>query len=314
MTTKSLSHVGSAVLSFFLLALSLWAISQELHHYQPEEIWNSFTAISSSHLLWAVGLTGLNYIALTGYDTLAIDYIRHYLPYRKTAIVALISYAISNSVGLALLSGTAIRYRFYRKWGLSVSEITQIVAFCNLSFWLGLFAVGGILFLIEPIGIPQLLHLPFTTVHPLGVLFLSIILSYLLVTVVRKKPLVLGKWTLPHLPLSICLAQIAITSIDWALAAAVLYVLLPSTHLSYPVFFAIYLLAQIAGIISNVPGGLGVFETVMLLLLAPTISSASLFGSLLAYRGIYYLLPLITAFILLGGYELRQHFFINKQK
>jgi uncharacterized membrane protein YbhN (UPF0104 family) len=120
MTTKGLSQIGSALLSLFLLALSLWAINHELRHYQPEEIWQSLTAISSSNLLWAVGLTGLNYIALTGYDTLAINYIRHSLPYRKTAIVALISYAISNSVGLALLSGTAIRYRFYRKWGLSV--------------------------------------------------------------------------------------------------------------------------------------------------------------------------------------------------
>jgi uncharacterized membrane protein YbhN (UPF0104 family) len=295
------------------LALSLWAIAQELRQYHIREIWSSLTAIPISHVLGAVGLTGLNYIALTGYDTLATYYIRHPLPYRKTALAALISYAISNSVGLALLSGSAIRYRLYRAWGLSVIEIAQIVAFCNLSFWLGLFAVGGVLFLVEPVGVPTLLHLPFTTVHPLGALFLAIVLGYLLATVVRRKPLRFGQWALPHLPLGLCLAQIAVTSLDWALAAAVLYLLLPpAASLSYPVFFAIYLLAQIAGILSNVPGGLGVFETVMLLLLSPSLTSAALFGSLLAYRGVYYFLPLVTAALLLGGYELRQRFLWKK--
>ncbi len=71
-------------------------------------------------------------------------------------------------------------------------------------------------------------------------------------------------------------------------------------------FFGIYLLAQLAGVVSNVPGGLGVFETVILLLLKSFISSATLFGALLAYRAIYYLLPLCIAVLLLGIYELRQ--------
>nr|WP_217523130.1 lysylphosphatidylglycerol synthase domain-containing protein [Pleurocapsa sp. PCC 7327] len=81
-----------------------------------------------------------------------------------------------------------------------------------------------------------------------------------------------------------------------------------ATPLSYPEFFGIYLLAQIAGIISNVPGGLGVFETVMLLLLSPPVSSASLLGALLAYRGIYYFLPLSSAILILGLDELHQRF------
>lgn len=304
---ERLSQLGSVLLSFVLLVLSIWAIAQELRHYHIKEIWGSLTAISASHLGLAVGLTGLNYVMLTGYDVLALRYIRHPLPYRKTAIVAIISYGLSNSVGLALLSGSAIRYRFYRSWGLSNLKITQIIAFCNWSFWLGLFAVGGIVFLIEPVAVPKLLHLPFQSVHPIGILFLLILLTYLLTTVLSKKPLRIGKWSLPHLPLNLCLAQIAVTSCDWLLAAGVLYFLFPtSIPLSYPGFFGIYLLAQIAGIISNVPGGLGVFETVMLLLLSPPIPSAQLFGALLAYRGIYYFLPLSVSILLLGFSQMRQ--------
>lgn len=304
---ERLSAMTSLLLSFVLLGLSIWAIAQELRHYHIKEVWNSLTAISLSHLWLAVGLTGLNYLMLTGYDVLALYYIRHPLPYRKTAMVAIISYGISNSVGLALLSGSAIRYRFYRSWGLSKLQIAQIVAFCNWSFWLGLFAVGGFVFMIEPVAVPNLLHLPFQSVHPIGILFLGILFTYLLTTVFAQKSLRIGKWKLPHLPLNLCLAQIAVTSCDWLLAAGVLYFLLPtSIPLSYPGFFGIYLLAQIAGIISNVPGGLGVFETVMLLLLSPPIPSARLFGALLAYRSIYYFLPLIVSVLLLSFQEIKQ--------
>ncbi|WP_013321551.1 lysylphosphatidylglycerol synthase domain-containing protein [Gloeothece verrucosa] len=304
---KRLAHLSSLFFSVLIFALSIWAINQELRKYHIHEVWNSLLAIPAPHILLAVGLTALNYVMLTGYDTLAIYYIRHPLPYRKTALAALISYAISNSVGLALLSGTAIRYRLYRAWGLSVIEIAQIVAFCNLSFWLGLFSVGGVVFLVKAVEIPQLLNLPFTSVHPLGVIFLMVVIGYLLATVLSRKSLKVGQLTIPHLPLKLSLAQITVTSLDWALAATVLYVILPpSTHLSYLGFFGIYLLAQIAGIISNVPGGLGVFETVMLLLLSPALPSEALFGALLVYRGIYYFLPLVIAVLVLGLYEFKQ--------
>jgi hypothetical protein len=93
-------------------------------------------------------------------------------PIERRRLVAVISYAISNSVGFALLSGSAIRYRFYTAWGLTAWQIGQIIAFCNLSFGLGLFAVGGLVFAVEPLSVPGILHLPFATVHPLGVMFL----------------------------------------------------------------------------------------------------------------------------------------------
>ena len=93
----------------------------------------------------------------------------------------------------------------------------------------------------------------------------------------------------------------------------VFYILLKtSVSLSYPTFFGIFILAQVAGLASNVPGGLGVFETVMILLLAPFIESEELLGTLLIYRGIYYFIPLGIAILLLGKYEL-SNLFNNKK-
>ncbi|MGL5803894.1 MAG: lysylphosphatidylglycerol synthase domain-containing protein [Xenococcaceae cyanobacterium] len=295
------------LISVILFGLSLWAIAQELHKYTPGEIWASLSAIPANYLLLAVGLTCLNYLVLTGYDTLAVRYVRHPIGYFKTATAAVINYGISNSVGLALLSGSAIRYRLYSSWGLSIAKITQIIAFANLSFWLGLFAMGGIVFLVRPFPIPEILHLPFTSVDSLGIIFLCVILAYLSASVFSSKAIRIGAFTIPHLPFSLAIAQITVASLDWMLAAAVFYVLLPSDpSISWSRFFGVYLLAQIAGVVSNVPGGLGVFETVMLLLLSSFISSANILGALLVYRGIYYLLPLIAAALLLGTYELRR--------
>ncbi len=307
---KGLSRLVPALLSLALFSLCAWAMIHELHKYHPRVILDHIRAISPLTLMLALGLTTLNYVFLTGYDTLAGVFVHHRLPYRQTALVATISYAISNSVGLALLSGSAIRYRFYAAWGLSPGQIAQIIAFCNLSFWVGLLAIGGLVFAIEPLTIPDLLHLPFATVQPLGLLFLMAIGAYLGLSSCRRRPLKVGGWVLPRLPLRLSLAQILVTSCDWALAASVLYVLLPSRGgLPYLVFFGSYLLAQIAGIISNVPGGLGVFETVLILLLAPAVESDELLGSLLVYRAVYYLIPLLIGLILLASYELYQRYY-----
>jgi len=304
---KKLARLAPLFLSVLLFGISLWAITQELRKYNLQDILHILTTIPRQHIALATALTLLNYLLFIGYDTLAIYHLRQSLSYRRTALVAIVSYGISNSVGFALLSGSAIRYRFYSAWGFSAAKIAQIIAFCNLSFWLGFFAVAGVIFALQPIATPESLPIPFESVRPVGYIFLGIIAVYLLWSGLSQKPLKVKKLVFPHLPVKLSLIQIALTSLDWMLAAAVLYVLLPvPKNLSYFSFFGIYLLGQLAGIISNLPGGLGVFETVLILLLSPVISVDQLLGALLAYRGIYYFLPLGISMLMLGLYELKQ--------
>lgn len=81
----------------------------------------------------------------------------------------------------------------------------------------------------------------------------------------------------------------------------------PTAALSFWGFLGIFLLAQLTGIVSNVPGGIGVFETVMILMLSPPIASNKLLGALLAYRAVYYLIPLFLGIVLFAGHEFKQH-------
>ncbi|MEH1825940.1 MAG: lysylphosphatidylglycerol synthase domain-containing protein [Nostoc sp.] len=303
---KKLRLNFSSLFGLLLLVLSLWAIASELRQYNYRDILNSLAAIPKSRLSWAIWVTTLGYLVMIGYDILGFNYINRSLSWNKIAFTSFISSAFSNTIGFALLTGSAIRYRFYSSWGVSAVAIAQVIAFANFTFWLGMFALAGLIFAINPLTIPTQLHLPFATVRPIGVIFLLLIAIYLLGSILIKQPLIIRQqdFRFPSLPIS--LAQIAISSFDWILAALVLYAILPSnTPLSYLEFLGIYLLGMFAGVVSNIPGGLGVFETVVLLFLSDKISAAAVLGSLLAYRGIYYFLPLVLAAGLLGIYEIR---------
>jgi len=303
---KKLRFDFSSLFGLLLLVLSLWAIAHELREYSYRDVLNSLAAIPKSRLSWSIWLTALGYFVMIGYDSLGLSYIGCSLAFNKVAFTSFISSVFSNTIGFALLTGSAIRYRFYSSWGVSAIAIAQVIAFANFTFWLGLFAVAGVIFLTNPLKIPTLLHLPFATARPIGVIFLLLVVAYLLGSILIKEPLRIRSQEFRFPSFTISLAQIAISSFDWILAAAVLYILLPAnTPLSYLDFLGIYLLAMFAGVVSNVPGGLGVFETVILIILAPKVSKAAVFGSILAYRGVYYFLPMIVAAGLLGIYEFR---------
>jgi phosphatidylglycerol lysyltransferase len=287
-----------------LFALALWVLHHELRTYHSHDILRHLHELPARQVFLALSLTIISYLIMTGYDALALRYVRHPLSYGKTALASFIAYAFSNNMGFGMIAGGSVRYRLYSAWGLSTLEVTKVVAFCGLTLWLGFLTLGGVVFLIEPLRIPETLHLPFTSLHFAGGIFLAVVGSYFLLGILRKRPLEIHHWefNLPSTGLS--LAQTALALVDWAIAGSVLYALFPvSFKLSYPGFLCIYLLAQVVGLASQVPGGLGVFETVMVLLLSPGVSASASLGSLIAYRGIYYIFPLLIAAALLGGQE-----------
>jgi len=300
-----LLHLVGPLLGMALFSGALWVLYHQLKAYHVHDIVRALENLPGGRLLAASALTLLSYFIMTGYDTLALRYVGHPLAYRKTALASFISYAFSNSMGFGMIAGGSVRYRLYSNWGLSALEITKVVGFCGVTLWLGFLTLGGIVFLYEPTVLPETLHLPFQSVHSLGRIFLALVTAFVLWSLIFTRPLRIREWSfsLPSAPL--LLAQLMVASMDWALAGAVLYVLLPPVPtLSYPGFLGIYMLAQTGGLISQVPGGLGVFETVTVLLLSSVLPGSEILGALVAYRIIYYLFPLLLAALLLGTQEI----------
>ncbi|MEP7012385.1 MAG: bifunctional lysylphosphatidylglycerol flippase/synthetase MprF [Acidobacteriota bacterium] len=298
--------------SALLFLAALWLLHRELRSFHYHEVAAFLAALPAGRLLLALALTAAGYLSLTGYDLLAGRYTGRVLPYGKTALASFVGYAVSNALGHPLLTGTPLKARMYNHWGIAALDVTRLVLFSLATFWLGFGTLAGLAFTIEPLALPpSLLAFGLTSVRPIGVLFLVLVAAYLTASVVAKVrwrgPMVIRGFELAIPRPSLALAQVAISSLDWALAGAVLYALLPdSWRLSFPAFLGIYLLAQIGGLASQVPGGLGVFEGIMVALLPTEISRSEALGALVAYRGIYYFLPLLLAALLLAGHELRE--------
>jgi phosphatidylglycerol lysyltransferase len=291
-----------------LFVLAAVVLFRQLQDYHLHDILRQVHTIPSGRIRAALLLMVCSYLVMTGYDLLALRYIRHPLPPAKTALTSFLGYAFSNNIGFSMIAGASVRYRLYSAWGLSAVEITQVVLFCTTSLWLGFFGLSGAVFTFAPLALPQSLNWPVATVRPLGILMLAAAAGYWMLTLFGRKEWYFRQWRLALPSYRLAGAQMAIAAADWLMAGAVLYVLLPGQPPLGPLhFLQIYLLAQLAGLVSQVPGGLGVFETAMLLLVPAQTPAPQVMGALLVYRGIYYLLPLLVATSVLGIVEvLRQ--------
>ena len=309
MNTKLSRAIGPAAMAA-AVAVAFYLLARDLRSYHYRDLMRQVWTLPHSHLALAVLLTAVAYAVLPGYDAIALSYVDHPLRLKRIAFGSFIAYALSHSLGFPLLSGGPVRYRFWSAWGLSTSEIAQAISFAGATFIIGMIAVAGVVFVLEPASTIQLLRiprLPFASLKPIGIVCLLLVIGYLTLAATRNKSFRFLEWEFPVPSVRLALAQLAVAIVDWTAAGAVLYILLPPGYrLSFLPVLGVFLLAQFIGILSHVPGGLGVFEAIVVLLLKPYVPAASIVGSLLAYRALYYLLPLVIALALLIGYEARE--------
>ena len=291
--------------------LALLTLRRELHAYGYHQIMHIAFGLPAVRMWWAVAFTILGYTMLAGYDALALEYVGRRLGPRRTLLASFVAYALSMNVGFSAITGASIRYRFWSGWGLSAPEIAQGVAFTTVTFWLGVFAVGGAALLFSA---PPTAALP--TFAPIiwrlaGIVFLGLVAAYVLWAGLFRRTMTVRGWAFSAPRPSLAMVQVVISAFDWVLAGLTLFVLLPrASGLSATVFVGFFLVAQIVAVVSHVPGGVGVFETLMIVMLKPWVATPDLIGALVAYRAIYYLLPLAIAVIAFAAHEVlarREH-------
>ncbi len=296
------------LLGLGLFAVALFALHHALARYHYRDIAAEIESISGTKLLLAALFTAAGYTVLTAYDFLGLRYIGRTLPQLRVAEASFTSYAFSNNLGLAALTGGSVRLRLYSGWGLSAVEVAKLVGFAGLTFWIGFLILEGAALAFAPLPPSMPLPLQGAWARGIGASMLGVVAVYLFTASVRRTPLVVRGLALAIPGPRIALFQVLVSACDWALASAALYALMPEElAVSYPDFVAVFLLAQVAGLISHVPGGLGVFESVMLLLLGQGALPPVIVAALLAFRVIYYLAPLTLATGILALHELLEH-------
>lgn len=288
-----------------LFAAAGWVLHHELHEVGYAAIVAAYDELPARALLLALLLTGSNYAVLTGFDLLAFRHIGKRVAVWRIALASFVGYAISNGVGFALLSGTSARYRFYSRWGVSAGELSRIFVFYSGTFWLGLLVLGGWVLAFRPH--PSIADgTGGTLVRLAGLALLAISAAYAVSPLLLKRPVRLRGRELRVPPGRTVALQYFLSILDWLLAAGVVYALLPAGLVGYGEVLGAFMAAQLLGLLSNVPGGLGVFEGTMLLLLGDRVETQVLLSSLVLFRVVYYLVPLLAALAVLIADEARQ--------
>ena len=301
MTRKSAPHrsrwrrIVGVGLSLLLFAGAVFVLRAKLQTHSLSEILDELRSFKRGRLALALGATVLGYLVFAGYDAVSLAYLNRRLPFRSIAYAAFLGYAFANSLPLSVVTGAAVRYRLYSDWGIGRAQAARVMTLNTVTYVVGLLGTAGLAFAIQPVQLPGFLRLPLQTARPLGIFCLLLVAGYLAWSTRSGGPLRIWRWELPRPTFRRALAQLSVSAADWVFSGAALYVLLPPHRVPFHVFFAVFLLGQIAALVAQVPGGLGVFEAVMLWSLAPAIRAPTMLVALAGYRIIYFLLPLLVA-------------------
>ena len=294
-----------------MLALALWGVRSIAAQVTWAEVVADIRAVPPHIFILAALSTFASYVVLVGYDWLAVAHLGYRLPLRTLAAASFGSFTMSHTLGLTVLTGGTVRFRMYTRAGIHPLDIALIVALCGWTFWLGVVAVAGTGLLAAPD-----LATPLEAVLPAsiklfaprikdwaGAILLGGAVAYTVFAWVWRKPIKLWAYSFTLPDGRETLLQIAIGAVDLAFAGSALYLLLPDAgSVGWLTFLTIYGVAMVAGALSHAPGGLGVFELVVVGLL-PEAPKAGVLAALVMFRLIYTYIPFFLGLAVIGWTE-----------
>jgi len=282
-----------------IAVLAFVALQRELARVSAAEVWQAMGAFGAGSVATALICAAASFFTIAIFEVLALRDSAGYegggsarkVPVRVAIATSFVANALSQSIGFAVLTGSCIRMRAYSRYNLGGPAIARISAFVTITATLGLLAAGAV----------ALFQAPAAILTRFGIALSIPAIAYLIWAMVGRGTIGGKTWIMRPPSRRMALAQVSLSVVDWLLTGTVLFVLLPSSmKLGYLAFLGVYLVAQTAGVVSHVPGGFGVFEGAFISLLAvsdPTMSATVVAASLVVYRIVYYLAPLIIAMV-----------------
>lgn len=283
------------------IGVAAYLLFQTVQHYSIGQIAHALFSLPLNSLGLAFIFAALSYASLSLFDALATHYIGKPLPLWQTSLTSFISLSIGHNVGMAALSSAAIRYRFYSRWGLTSGDVGLIVIFCGATVVLGLSTLGAAALVLRPQDAEALTGLGDGAIAALAVVAASLPVLYLVLAAVLRRPLTIRGHKLYLPSVRIAALQVVIGTVNFAFVSASLHQVLSAiSQASYLKVAAISIIANVAAIISHVPGGFGVLEATVSYILP----GAKALAAVIAFRVIYYFVPLLLGLSLFGIYEI----------
>ena len=300
-----------------LLVAACWALRRELVGISPHQLAARIAGYGPRHVLLGLACTVGSFLVLGVIEVIALRQTRPAslsvtsveVPRGAAMMTSFVANALSQSIGLALLTGAAVRLRAYARRGLDAVWVARVTAFATLTTTLGLLAMGAAALLTS--SAPLKVRGVTFPVRPVGGVLALLVIAYLLWGALGQRDAVgRGRWRLARPSLGLAVAQVGLSALDWLFAGTVLFAFIPSAlGVGYWMLMRAFMIAQTVGVTSHVPGGAGVLEVVVLALLAgtaPAADRAAVVASLVMFRVVYYLVPLVAAIVVAGVTELRR--------
>ncbi len=308
---KLKAEAGSdATIEALLADAGLWQSIKIIAH----RIGHKIAVIPPEAFLHAALATLVAYAALAWYDRIALIHLgkEKGISWFYISLCSFVTYALSHNIGASVFSGGMVRYRAYTAKGLTAAEVAVLVALCSFTFAFGTIFLMGLVLLYEP----QILHplermskwfaITDNTARLIGIGMLAFVALYTVGSWLRFKPLKIGKFEIIYPRLPIVARQYLAAPLELAGAAGIIYFALPDQgNPGFLIVLGAFLLSFSAGLLSQVPGGVGVMEAVFLAVM-PGVPAPAVFAALLVWRMFYLILPLVFSLPIVLAFERAQ--------
>ena len=291
----------TVVLALLVVLIAAFAIRAEFRVTSFSVVMREVRGIPWSQLFLSLAATVACYLVLSVYDLLGLRYVKKHVPLGRSLLASFYAYAFAQMLGFSAITGGTFRLRFWSASGLSTSDVLRAATFSAVGFWVGVLSACGMALTFEPLPPALLTYASAVLLRGFGVFFLATVAVYLVVGGLRQKPWAFGRMSFEMPGPMLVSIQAAVAIAEWTFAGLAAWVLLPAApDLSFVTFLGLFSLAQGVALASHVPGGLGVFDTLIVLLLAPYVGASTAAASMVAYRAVYYVLPFVSACALLA--------------
>jgi uncharacterized membrane protein YbhN (UPF0104 family) len=298
-------HIWHLV-AVLLLGAAVYILWREFHQLEPGQIADAIAAWGWGAIAGAIGLSACSFILMGIVEWMGLRWSGAKISIPSALAGSFIASAIAHTLGANLIVSGAVRARYYAKYGITLRQVAATTLFDGFSFTVGLSTLAGLSLLLagsHDIAAGSRIANPIA--DGVGVLLLLGVATYVGLCATLRRPLTGFGHSIRLPSWRVALAQMALGALDNAVAASIIWTLLPPKSIAFFAFVGGYAPSVVVGLISHVPGGVGVFEG-SLSTLVKGIPPAALAAAFLGYRLFFFLLPLAVASLALVLDTLRE--------
>jgi uncharacterized membrane protein YbhN (UPF0104 family) len=294
------------LLAVLLLGGAAYILWREFHEISLADVTSAIRGWGWDSTLLALGLSAMSFALMGLVEWMGMRWVGSKVSAGQAFAGGFIACALSHSLGANLLVSGAVRARFYAKHGVPLRQVAGITLFNSFTFTVGLCCLAGLsLLLAGSDEIATVSRIPNPVADWLGAVLLTGVVAYVALCGVMHRPITAFGHSVRLPSLRMALTQLGVGTVDNAMAAGIIWVLLPDGAVDYFTFVGAYAPSVAVGLISHVPGGVGVFEGALSTLLRG-IEPAGLAAAFLGYRLFFFLLPLLIAGVALAADTLHE--------